>query len=70
MKILPFPLKLSCRERRRVREIRKETHAQNDRLFDCDQGGRGEKSENKGSHGGDNGQRRTAQLFMTTLVKL
>jgi hypothetical protein len=46
-----------------MRQVRKEAHPQDDRLFGRDRRGHGEKSEEKESHGGHDGRKRTAQLI-------
>jgi hypothetical protein len=63
MKVLPFSFQLAGGQSRGVREVREEANPQDDRLIGCDQGGHSEKSEDKRSHGGHDGQRRAAQLI-------
>jgi hypothetical protein len=63
MEIFPFSFQLAGRQSRGVRQVREEAHPQNDWLFGRDRGGHGEKSEDKRSHGGHDGRRRTALLI-------
>ena len=63
MKIFPFSFQLACRQSRGVRQVREETHPQDDWLFGRDRGGHGEKSEDKRSHGGHDERRRATLLI-------
>lgn len=63
MEILPFPLQLPGRQSRRMRQVRKKTYPQNNRLFGRIHEGNGEKSAEDESQGGHDGWERTTPLI-------